>query len=48
MDCLGHQATMPELKRAHRQRVQEKKTEKLDALHISHIIRAKRVRKKKE
>ena len=29
LDCIGHQPTMPELKRAHRQRVQEKQ----EALH---------------
>lgn len=41
LDCLGHQATMPELKRAHRQRVQEKQAEVVAALHISPVMKGK-------
>ena len=41
LECLGHQATMPELKRAHRQRVQEKQAEVVAELHISPVMKGK-------
>jgi len=34
LDCLGHQPTMPELKKAHRDRVREKKKDLAGALQI--------------
>ena len=34
LECVGHQPTMPELKRAHRERVKEKKKDLLKALRI--------------
>ena len=34
LDCVGHQPTMPELKRAHRERVKEKRKDLLKALRI--------------
>jgi len=34
-DCVGYQPTLPELKKAHRQRVREKQRELMDALKIT-------------
>jgi len=45
LECLGHQATMPELKRAHRQRIQEKRLEKISDLHVTPILKGKKSRK---
>jgi len=40
LDCIGHQPTMPELKRAHRERVKEKRKDLLKALRIQESYRA--------
>jgi hypothetical protein len=47
LECLGHQATMPELKRAHRQRILEKRLEKIPDFHVSPILKGKRKAKNK-
>lgn len=35
LECVGHQPTMPELKKAHRERVREKRAELVDALQVA-------------
>ena len=35
LECVGHQPTMPELKKAHRERVREKRAELADALQVA-------------
>jgi hypothetical protein len=35
LECLGHQPTMPELKKAHRERVREKREELAEALQVA-------------
>ena len=35
LECVGHQPTMPELKKAHRDRVREKREELADALQVA-------------
>ena len=42
LDCIGHQPTMPELKRAHRERVRERKKGLLKALRIHDSYRVSR------
>jgi hypothetical protein len=42
MDCIGHQPTMPELKKAHRERVREKRDELKRALRINSNFRMTR------
>ena len=42
LDCIGHQPTMPELKRAHRERVKEKRKDLLKALRIQAAVSRKR------
>jgi hypothetical protein len=42
LDCIGHQPTMPELKRAHRERVRERKKGLLKALRIQDSYRVSR------
>jgi len=39
LDCIGHQPTMPELKKAHRDRVREKKNDLIGALRIQNSER---------
>lgn len=51
LDCVGHQATLPELKKAHRQRVQEKRDELAGALRISsglHATSRRRTQRRKK
>lgn len=45
LDCVGHQPTMPELKRAHRERVREKRKDLLKALRIQAASTRKRAKK---
>jgi len=45
-ECLGHQPTMPELKKAHRDRVLEKKKELLKALRMQESFVGQRRKKK--
>lgn len=45
-ECIGHQPTMPELKRAHRERVLEKRKELMHALKASSGVRLTRRRRK--
>lgn len=45
LDCIGHQPTMPELKKAHRDRVRDKKKELAGALNIVNTVRRSRKRK---
>jgi hypothetical protein len=47
LDCIGHQPSMPELKRAHRERVKEKKKGLLKALRIQDSYRVSRKAKVK-
>lgn len=35
LECVGHQPTMPELKKAHRDRVRQKRAELAEALHVA-------------
>lgn len=42
LECIGHQPTMPELKKAHRQRVLEKRKELAGALRIQSAVRPSR------
>lgn len=42
LDCIGHQPTMPELKRAHRDRVRDKKKDLAGALRIHGSSRRRR------
>lgn len=46
LDCIGHQPTMPELKRAHRERVRDRKKGLLKALRIQDSYRVSRKAKK--
>jgi len=46
LTCVGHQATMPELKKAHRERVKAKRKELLGALRFQESFRARRKSKK--
>jgi len=46
LDCIGHQPTMPELKKAHRERVKERKKGLLKALRIQDSYRVSRKAKK--
>lgn len=39
LECIGHQPTLPELKKAHRLRVREKRVELAAALHMSSGLR---------
>jgi hypothetical protein len=39
LDCIGHQPSMPELKKAHRDRVREKKKDLVGALRIQNSER---------
>ena len=45
LECIGHQPTMPELKKAHRARIQEKKKELVKALRFKESFRVSRKRK---
>jgi hypothetical protein len=45
MDCVGHQPSMPELKKAHRERVVEKRKELENALRVSSGFRVTRRRR---
>jgi hypothetical protein len=45
LECIGHQPTMPELKKAHRERIQEKKKELVKALRFKESFRVSRKRK---
>ena len=45
-ECLGHQPTMPELKKAHRDRVLEKKKELIKALRMQESFVGRRRKKK--
>lgn len=42
LECVGHQPTMPELKKAHRDRVREKRAELQGALRLSSVIKPSR------
>jgi len=46
LTCVGHQPTMPELKKAHRERVKAKRKELLGALRFQDSFRARRKSKK--
>lgn len=46
MECIGHQPSMPELKKAHRDRVIEKKQELTKALRFQESFRVSRRRRK--
>ena len=48
LDCLGHQPTMPELKKAHRDRVREKKKDLAGALQIRGSEGVRRSRKQRK
>lgn len=48
LDCVGHQPTMPELKRAHRARVREKKKELAGALRFKESVRITRKQKQRQ
>ncbi len=39
LECIGHQPTMPELKKAHRERVKEKRAELAGAIRVESAIR---------
>jgi hypothetical protein len=47
LECVGHQPSMPELKRAHRARVREKKKELAVALRFKASVRITRKQKRK-
>ena len=47
LECVGHQPSMPELKRAHRARVREKKKELATALRFKDSIRVTRKKRKR-
>jgi len=42
LECIGHQPTMPELKKAHRARIQEKKKNLIKALRMQDSFRIRR------
>ena len=50
LECVGHQPTMPELKKAHRERVREKRTELIGALRVESGVRrgTRRSRQRKQ
>jgi hypothetical protein len=48
LECVGHQPTMPELKRAHRMRVKEKQKELAGALQIESNFRVTRRSRQKQ
>ena len=52
LECVGYQPTMPELKKAHRARVREKRAELVDALHVAGtseaIVRPRSSRKRSQ
>lgn len=48
MECIGHQPSMPELKKAHRERIQEKKKELIKALRMKESFRVSRRRRTKK
>uniref|UniRef100_A0A6C0E6K8 Poly(A) polymerase catalytic subunit domain-containing protein n=1 Tax=viral metagenome TaxID=1070528 RepID=A0A6C0E6K8_9ZZZZ len=48
LECIGHQPTMPELKRAHRDRVEEKRDELKAALKIDDAFKLSRRSKSKQ
>jgi hypothetical protein len=48
LECIGHQPTMPELKRAHRDRVEEKRDELKVALKIDDAFKLSRRSKNKQ
>jgi len=48
LECIGHQPTMPELKRAHRDRVEEKRDELKAALKIDDAFKLSRRSQSKE
>jgi hypothetical protein len=43
-DCIGHQPTIPELKKAHRNRIREKRNELRKAIHIRAFRRTRKKR----
>ena len=47
LECIGHQPSMPELKKAHRERVKEKRKELVGALRMESGIRVRQRRAKK-
>ena len=47
LQCIGHQPTMPELKKAHRERVAEKRKDLAKALRLQESVRFSRRRHKK-
>lgn len=47
LECLGHQPSMPELKKAHRERVKEKRKELIGALRIQSAFRVSRRRQRR-
>jgi hypothetical protein len=48
LECIGHQPTIPELKRAHRDRVEEKRDELKVALKIDDAFKLSRRSKSKQ
>jgi hypothetical protein len=48
LDCIGHQPSMPELKKAHRDRVRDKKNELMGALRIGPRHSRKQRQKQKQ
>jgi hypothetical protein len=47
LECVGHQPSMPELKKAHRERVKEKRKELVGALRMESSVRPKKKRQHK-
>lgn len=47
LECIGHQPTMPELKKAHRERVRAKRAELAGALRIESAVRPRRGKKQR-
>ena len=47
LECIGHQPTMPELKKAHRERVQEKRKDLQGALRLQRLSSSVRPRRAK-
>ena len=47
MDCIGHQPTMPELKKAHRERVREKRKELAGVLRVPSSFKARMTKKRR-
>lgn len=46
LECIGHQPSMPELKKAHRERVKEKRKELVGALRVQSAFRVSRRRRR--